>query len=115
MGRQARVLTIALAICWKQRCQQPFNPSLSLVVFRAARGTYSLARRVDLRGVTTTRDPDANVHVGKLVGAEEQDGLVELRPEDLGGKELEGPAVDLDQALARHTASDGCDIVRNYP
>ncbi len=33
---------------------------------------------VDLRGVTTAGDADANVNVGKLVEADDQDGLVDL-------------------------------------
>jgi len=61
--------------------------------------------------VTTTSDPDANVDIGELVGAEDEDGLVELCPENLRGKQLERLAVNLDQALALHTARNGCDIV----
>jgi len=63
--------------------------------------------------VTTTGDADADIDLSKLVGAEEEDGLVELRPEDLGGEQLERLAVDTDQALALHTARDGCDTVRD--
>ena len=37
-----------------------------------------LSDRVDLRCVTTARDPDADVNVGELVGAENQDRLVDL-------------------------------------
>jgi hypothetical protein len=59
--------------------------------------------------VTTTSDPDTDVDVGELIGTDNEDGLVELRPEDLGGEQLERLAVDLDQALALHTARDGCD------
>lgn len=33
---------------------------------------------VDLRGVTTTGDADADVNVGELVEADDQDGLVDL-------------------------------------
>lgn len=61
--------------------------------------------------MTTTGNPDADIDLSELVGAEEEDGLVELSPEDLGGEQLERLAVDLDQALALHTARDGCDIV----
>ena len=61
--------------------------------------------------MTTTGDADADIDLGELVGAEEEDGLVELRPEDLGGEELERLAVDPDQALALHTARDGCEVV----
>ena len=65
--------------------------------------------------MTTTSDPDADVDLSKLVGTEEEDGLVELRPQDLGSEQLERLAVDPDQALALHTARDGCDTVRNRP
>lgn len=64
--------------------------------------------------MTTTSDPDADIDFGKLVGAENEDGLVELRPEDFWGKELEGLAVDPDQALAGHAARDGCESVRGW-
>lgn len=37
-----------------------------------------LADGVDLRGVTTTRNADANVDTGELVGTDDQDGLVDL-------------------------------------
>lgn len=56
--------------------------------------------------MTTTGDLEADVDLGELVGAEEKDGLVELGPEDLGGVELKGNTVDLDEALALHTAGD---------
>ena len=78
---------------------------------RPPRETYSLAHGVDLRSVTTTGDADADVDLGELIGAEEEDGLVELRAEDLGGEQLERLAVDTDQALALHTARDGCETV----
>ena len=37
-----------------------------------------LADGVDLRGVTTTGDADADVDTGELVSADDQDGLVDL-------------------------------------
>ena len=37
-----------------------------------------LADGVDLRGLTTTRNADANVDTGELVGTDDQDGLVDL-------------------------------------
>lgn len=46
--------------------------------------------------MTTTGDPDADINLGELIGSENEDGLVELRAEDLGGEELERLAVDLD-------------------
>lgn len=68
--------------------------------------TYSLTDGIDLGDVTTTGDLEADVDLGELVGTEEKDGLVELGPEDLGGVELKGNTVDLDEALALHTAGD---------
>lgn len=63
--------------------------------------------------MTTTGNADADVDLGELIGTEDENGLVELRPEDLRGKQLERLAVDPDQALALHTARDGCEIVRD--
>ena len=37
-----------------------------------------LADGVDLRGVTTTGDTDADVDTGELVGSDDQEGLVDL-------------------------------------
>lgn len=37
-----------------------------------------LADGVDLRGVTTTGDTDADVDTGELVGTDDQEGLVDL-------------------------------------
>jgi hypothetical protein len=78
---------------------------------------------VDLRGVTTTGDADADVDVGcgllvlcriarrmkqlramrglrtELVEAEDQDGLVDLEAEDLGLDEGKRLSVDLDETL----------------
>lgn len=68
--------------------------------------TYSLTDGIDLGDVTTTGDLEADVDLGELVDTEEKDGLVELGPEDLGGVELKGNTVDLDEALALHTAGD---------
>lgn len=105
-----RVLTIALAICCTRRIS--ISPSLNSRAERS-RDTYSLAHGIDLRSVTTTGDADADIDLSELVGTEEEDRLVELRPEDLGGEQLERLAVDTDQALALHTARDGCDTVRD--
>lgn len=83
-----------------------------------------LADGVDLRGVTTTGDADADVDVGcggvlvvlfvggaklrasmrgeertELVEAEDQDGLVDLEAEDLGLDEGKRLSVDLDESL----------------
>lgn len=93
-----------------------------------------LADGVDLRGVTTTGDADADVDTGELVGTDDQEGLVDLviraleitisnalplcpwllqrrgrcsgvrkaylEAEDLRLDQVEGLAVDLDEALA---------------
>lgn len=83
-----------------------------------------LADGVDLRGVTTARDTDADVDFGEAVEAEDQEGLVDLylvlillflgrfveevllfleaylEAQDLGLDEVEGLAVDLDEAFA---------------
>ena len=82
----------------------------------------SLTDGVDLRGVTTTGDADADVDVGcwwllvvwtkgaivsrceiglrtELVEAEDQDGLVNLEAEDLGLDEGKRLSVDLDETL----------------
>ena len=84
-----------------------------------------LADGVDLRGVTTTGDADADVDTGELVSADDQDGLVDLllldysppfpfvlvdsctgicvsylEAEDLRLDQREGLAVDLDKTLA---------------
>ena len=84
-----------------------------------------LADGVDLRGVTTTGNADADVDTGELVSADDQDGLVDLllldysppfpfvlvdsctgicvsylEAEDLRLDQREGLAVDLDKTLA---------------
>jgi hypothetical protein len=67
-----------------------------------------LADGVDLRGVTTTGDADADVDISELVNTEDQDGLVNLESQDLGldlGKRL---SVNLDETLS------GLEISRKY-
>ena len=84
-----------------------------------------LADGVDLRGVTTTGNADADVDTGELVSADDQDGLVDLllldysppfpfvlvdsctgicvsylEAEDLRLDQREGLAVDLNKTLA---------------
>lgn len=71
----------------------------------------SLAHSVNLRSVTTTSDLDSDIDGSEVLGAEDEDGLVELGPEDLGGEKLQRLAVDLDEATALHSASDGCGIL----
>jgi hypothetical protein len=58
--------------------------------------------------VSTTGHLNANIDIGEFIGSQQQDRLVELGSEDLGGEELERCAVDLDHALALHTACNGC-------
>jgi len=55
---------------------------------------------VDLGGVATAGDADADVEVGELVEADDEEGLVDLEAEDLRLNELQRTAVDLDEALA---------------
>ena len=43
-----------------------------------------LADGVDLRGVTTTGDTDADVNAGEFVGTDDEDGLVGLSHAMLG-------------------------------
>lgn len=61
---------------------------------------------VDLGGVTTTGDADADVDTGELVSADDQEGLVDLEAQDLRLDQREGLAVDLDEALALLAVGD---------
>jgi hypothetical protein len=61
---------------------------------------YALADGIDLGSVATTGNADADVDVGELVEAENEEGLVDLEAEDLGLNKVERAAVDLDQTLA---------------
>jgi hypothetical protein len=72
-----------------------------------------LADGVDLGGVTTARDADANVDVGERVGLGATSGEDEKRLEELGGenrgaKELERLSVDADEAGAGLAEGDSC-------
>ena len=101
------LLTMDLAIC--------FGTQVSIDPMRnngnPVRKTYSLADGVDTGDVTTTGNLDADIDVAELISAQDEDGLVDLGPEDLRGEELDGNAVDLDQALALDATSDGCDSI----
>jgi hypothetical protein len=66
-----------------------------------------LTNGVDLGGVATTGDADADVQVGELVEADNEEGLVDLEAQDLGLNELQRAAVDLDQALTSLGLGDG--------
>jgi hypothetical protein len=83
---------------------------MNRIVPSDSRATHHLAHGIDLRNMTTTGDLDADIDTGELIKTEEEDGLVELGPEDLSGEQLEGSAVDLDEALALHAPRDGCKL-----
>lgn len=69
-----------------------------------------LADGVDLGGVATAGDADADVDVGELVEADDEEGLVDLEAEDLRLHEGEGAAVDLDETatslIVSHVSND---------
>ena len=67
-----------------------------------------LSDGIDLRDITTTTDADADVDVLEDLIAEDEDGLEDLEAEDLGLDELDGAAVDADEALALLADGD-CD------
>ena len=69
-----------------------------------------LADGVGLGDVTTTRDADADVKLGEVVGAGDQEGLVQLGAQDLLAEQLEGLAVDADQTVALLALGDRCII-----
>ena len=50
---------------------------------------------VDLAGVSAALHPDADVHVGESVLAQQQDRLLQLVLQGSGLHQLQGPAVDL--------------------
>lgn len=55
---------------------------------------------VNLSGHTTTLDTDADVQVGELVLAKDEDRLEGLEAEGLGLDELNGLPIDLNEAAA---------------
>lgn len=57
-----------------------------------------LADGVDLRGVATARDAHADVDGCELVETDDQERLVHFEAEDFGLHEVEGGAVDFDEA-----------------
>lgn len=61
-----------------------------LLVIGDQRLGNGLADSVDLGGVTTARDADADVDVGELVEADNEEGLVDLRHVNLGTRERRG-------------------------
>ena len=50
--------------------------------------------------MSTALDADADVDVGEGVLAGDQNGLVDLEPEDLRLEKVDGRAVDVDEAAA---------------
>ena len=67
----------------------------------------SLTDGVNLRGVSSSSDADADVDVGELLKTDDQEGLVDLEPQDLGLDEVQGLAVDLKKTLTGLAVSDG--------
>ena len=66
-----------------------------------------LTDSVDLGDVTTTLHSDADVDAGEGLLADDEDGLVDLVAEDFGFDELDGGAVDADEASALTSVGDG--------
>jgi hypothetical protein len=66
----------------------------------------SLTDGVHLRGVTTAGDAHADVDVGELLEADDQERLVDLEPQDLGLDEVQRLAVDLDETLTGLAVGD---------
>ena len=62
---------------------------------------------VDLGGLTTTTDTDADINVGETLLAEEEDGLEDLQAEDLRLDQLQRDTVNTDHALSGLAVSDG--------
>ena len=60
----------------------------------------SLADGIDLRGVTSTLDSDADVNLGEGLLAEDEEGLEDLQAKRLGLGELDGGAVKLNQTIS---------------
>ncbi len=54
---------------------------------------------IDLRCVSTTGNPNADVDVGELVQTNDQEGLVDLESKDLGLDQVEGLSIDLDESF----------------
>lgn len=59
-----------------------------------------LTNGVDLGGVSTTLDADADVDGTKSILSGNENGLVDLEAEDLRLEEVDGGAVDVDEATA---------------
>jgi len=69
-----------------------------LLVERDERLGDALANGVDLGGVAAALDADAHVDAGEAALSQQEDGLEGLKAEDLRLDELDGAAVDLDEA-----------------
>lgn len=59
----------------------------------------SLTNSVNLRCVSTTSNPDANIDTSELVETDDQERFVDLESQDLGLNEIERLAVDLDESF----------------
>lgn len=67
----------------------------------------SLTDGINLGGVTTARDADADVDVRELVESDHEEGLIDLEAQNLGLDQAKGTAVDLDQTVASLAVGDG--------
>jgi hypothetical protein len=54
---------------------------------------------VNLRCVSTTSNPDADIYTGEFVETDDQEGFVDLESQDLGLDEVERLSVDLDESF----------------
>ena len=61
---------------------------------------------VDLRGLTTTLNTDADIDVGETLLAEDEDGLEDLEAEGLWLDQLEGNTVNTDHTLSGFAVSN---------
>ena len=73
-----------------------------------------LADGVHLRGVTSTLDADADVDALERLLAGDKDTLVDLEAELLGLEEVDGRAVDADDALALTGVRDRRSSLQNH-
>lgn len=67
----------------------------------------TLINTVDLGGLTTTTDTDADINVSEALLAKDQDGLENLQAKDLGLDQLKGDTVNTDHSLSGLAVGDG--------